>query len=1028
MRKCSGCKIVCVFLALTILVLALPGPFPVYAVNNISATITEVQSIIGCKAKFNTTSVLLSKDPDSFGAVINGVAPAALPETVVITDIYAVCYEDVLEEVWYKVESADPEKDPWPSEYAGYCYVYPYALKILDDYTNTAAAPDGSGDISINGKVPHDIVLRVSTVSDDRISAVQSIVDVSGFCPNMTVHSYDIHPWNINLYDSADASEAWQPEADKPVTVNIPNVFDTSSAKPLVEIYHILDTETAITGALANGTLQVTNDAALIKAYADEAALATTVMSSDEAVLAYTHLSSENGTISLHPDGSVSFAADSFSDYYVVSGTQSNDIANGDIYYILPGTTLELTYDENISCSSLNTAFGNGITVTEQTVSGTTWWGSSYEERELRFQTTPLATAGEYNLTFSNGYSVTIIIQDSKTILSSLQSQNTNVFLTCVADSSNIPNEPMSGGSYSWIYIQKNGESYTFNANAGQIDRGDAFTNAPSEVVNLDAVAVSSQLKQNLDGQNVIGVVDTGRGQDTLPCINFTQEQWHEILVQMQSSTTAVLISNGRGGTVNLDNVDLDETLKDENGKDTGVYRYQMYPYVVKMLVEPSNGWNSDAGWHIDCCVVDMLQYSVSYDFNLPATAAITTSGVKAPDVAFYDPNTENIAVGKLSHNAIEVRDSIDNATSTYTFVAWNTSPDGSGATYKPGDTLPAITENVKLYAIWTTTKTSGTVWLEKVEVFEGSPAAQTKGYSFTITFNGTELLPYNIYEGNTKINADVLSIQSGDRISLKGGQHVIINGVPAGDITVTEVKPAEAEFHTSWTIGTTEITGESITAAVTGGNQTNIICTNTYPNPKVTIRYEVAIGSGTVTPGSELVAMNTNAVGSTAAAADGYVFSGWYRDEACTDLVSGTATWGPTNVTADATYYAKFVRDVFDLTIRKSGAAVDIDADQSFLFRITGPDGFFLDVAVNGNGSVTVRELPVGNYSVMELTDWSWRYEIDGAATDTNELTITEAEAAAGAVTVTVTNERKHAQWLDGDSFLENVFGGLTE
>ena len=35
------------------------------------------------------------------------------------------------------------------------------------------------------------------------------------------------------------------------------------------------------------------------------------------------------------------------------------------------------------------------------------------------------------------------------------------------------------------------------------------------------------------------------------------------------------------------------------------------------------------------------------------------------------------------------------------TFVGWNTAKDGSGVTYKPGDTLPPLTDDITLYAQW---------------------------------------------------------------------------------------------------------------------------------------------------------------------------------------------------------------------------------------------------------------------------------------------------------------------------------------
>lgn len=104
------------------------------------------------------------------------------------------------------------------------------------------------------------------------------------------------------------------------------------------------------------------------------------------------------------------------------------------------------------------------------------------------------------------------------------------------------------------------------------------------------------------------------------------------------------------------------------------------------------------------------------------------------------------------------------------------------------------------------------------------------------------------------------------------------------------------------------------------------------------------------------------------------------------------------------------------DLTISKSGA-YPIDENQSFLFRVTGPGGFSLDVVVVGNDSTTIKHLPLGTYSVQELSDWAWRYDpTDGAIKD---VTILPDATAA----VDYENNRTKQYWLSGDCYVENWF-----
>lgn len=106
-------------------------------------------------------------------------------------------------------------------------------------------------------------------------------------------------------------------------------------------------------------------------------------------------------------------------------------------------------------------------------------------------------------------------------------------------------------------------------------------------------------------------------------------------------------------------------------------------------------------------------------------------------------------------------------------------------------------------------------------------------------------------------------------------------------------------------------------------------------------------------------------------------------------------------------------------LTIRKTGWAA-IDEGHTFLFTVRGTDGNTRDVeltvTVHGNGKTTVAELPVGNYTVTEMTDWSWRYTPTGGAAQT-------VTAGADGAELTFANGRTEEKWLDGGAFAVNLF-----
>ena len=112
-----------------------------------------------------------------------------------------------------------------------------------------------------------------------------------------------------------------------------------------------------------------------------------------------------------------------------------------------------------------------------------------------------------------------------------------------------------------------------------------------------------------------------------------------------------------------------------------------------------------------------------------------------------------------------------------------------------------------------------------------------------------------------------------------------------------------------------------------------------------------------------------------------------------------------------------------FDLTINKEGCNVDSDKNQSFVFNVKSPNGYSTQVVIPGNGSVTIKGLPAGEYTITEDTSWSWRYE-----PTTNPQTVTVDDVENGTATVTFNNTRDHEQWLDGNAYAWNLFDGSND
>lgn len=175
----------------------------------------------------------------------------------------------------------------------------------------------------------------------------------------------------------------------------------------------------------------------------------------------------------------------------------------------------------------------------------------------------------------------------------------------------------------------------------------------------------------------------------------------------------------------------------------------------------------------------------------------------------------------------------------------------------------------------------------------------------------------------------------------------------------------------------------------------------------------------GSVDSASETVMEKSGtALGSTPAAASGFKFVGWFKDQACTQPVD--ATWiennkiipqKTTEAYEAATYYAKFDYAVADLTIKQDGGIAD--ENQTFIYVVTGGDlpASGIKVAVKGNSSVTIKNLKIGSYTVTEETNWNWRCGTTGGS---QSITLQGAQTNEVRFTNTVSNSK----WLSGNAY----------
>lgn len=149
-----------------------------------------------------------------------------------------------------------------------------------------------------------------------------------------------------------------------------------------------------------------------------------------------------------------------------------------------------------------------------------------------------------------------------------------------------------------------------------------------------------------------------------------------------------------------------------------------------------------------------------------------------------------------------------------------------------------------------------------------------------------------------------------------------------------------------------------------------------------------------------------------TKTTADGtvYTFKGWYTDENCTpkaDFVNGT-------ISADTTFYAKYVPASANLTVTKTVTGKLGDTNKAFTFTITKADGTSANITdanveiseadsakvewlrngkftLKDEASITFKNLPSGEYKILEEDytgekyETSWQIGTDGEVQEKN-------------------------------------------
>lgn len=314
---------------------------------------------------------------------------------------------------------------------------------------------------------------------------------------------------------------------------------------------------------------------------------------------------------------------------------------------------------------------------------------------------------------------------------------------------------------------------------------------------------------------------------------------------------------------------------------------------------------------------------------------------------------------------------------------------------------------------------TAGTTPTERKITLSGTD------FPITIDQNGTDL--YVFYTRNQQ-EYSVYYLKYGT--STTDLNKLVYNGDPAhASGVLAGVKTDVGKFGQTVTENAKDIAGWS---CVSDKQQTLLLRSDEkqnnifffYQPVQYRVDYQVwPQGGGTVSPSKEVVEGDTLFKGSTPTEKPGYRFEGWYLDETCTTPVTDQGNVNstknrlvPNKSKLEAmpkvnTFYAKFVPVLGDLTITRSNASDDEGkGDRVFVYRIkaTEDPSFELFVSIEGNGSVTIKNLFCFTYTIEQQNGWSWRYA------DTSQTVMVTKD---GNAEVTFAAAPARNKWLNGSS-----------
>ncbi|MBR4036525.1 MAG: VWA domain-containing protein [Oscillospiraceae bacterium] len=452
---------------------------------------------------------------------------------------------------------------------------------------------------------------------------------------------------------------------------------------------------------------------------------------------------------------------------------------------------------------------------------------------------------------------------------------------------------------------------------------------------------------------------------------------------------------------------------------------------------------------------------SDEFTFAVDFTGAGSITGVKTK----ADNSTENVTVAdngtvtlKHGEKVVFTQVPIGAVTVTETNVVeskYNVNPTSKVVT-------GTIATDTPVKADFTNTMKEGKLTVQKIVSMPAGIAVNTsEEFEFIIDINNVaenDVIHYKV--GNTNKTATV-DKDGNITITLKHNETAEFDHLPVGEIAVDEnLTKAQADLYTTTSTITpnSEITENGTTVAVF----TNTLAAATLTiEKKVVTPFNVAVPGDTFTfkvkiagavPGQNFsYKKGTDDLQTVVVDKDGYVTITLQHNQsvvfenmpvgATYEVIetehknyTTTSTGAKGTIIADATAKAVFTNTLktFNLTITKEVDGQLYNSGDTFVFNVVGENGITKQVEIAGEDSITIAGLPVGDYTVSEDTNWSFRYNLTGVSgaitANGGELTLDDNK------TVTFTNKPKSDnKWLDAAAFAENKFadvnsGSVTE